>query len=367
MAIQVSGTEVISNARALTNVASIDATTAASITAGGVGGSPAAGTLGGVVLSKYATYPSGYLNWVDGGIVFNVGDSLFRGAVAYQSSPRNLWRSTDYGATWSIVVSNWGSQSNGQLGGEGMVAHDGSGNVCYLMNGYYRSILRSSNSGTTWTGVDAMGVGGGMGVIASGGSGYFIASGSSALIYRSSDNGASWSQIGTGVDSRQGYIAGNTLILGANDGFWRSTNFKTGWSVSQVYSAAAGFGSAIGQIMGNGSGTWVTSYGWWSTNDGVTWNTPTNAPGGDYIGYANGKFVSFYGETYGWTTDGSVWTYAVSGAGKEGTLMTTLAHDMQGNVKGWGETATKVWNFNSPVSSGATKMSGAAISQYIVV
>jgi hypothetical protein len=39
MAIQVSGTEVISNARALTNVASIDATTAASITAGGVGGS----------------------------------------------------------------------------------------------------------------------------------------------------------------------------------------------------------------------------------------------------------------------------------------------------------------------------------------
>jgi hypothetical protein len=38
MAIQVSGTEVISNARALTNVASIDATTAAAITAGGVGG-----------------------------------------------------------------------------------------------------------------------------------------------------------------------------------------------------------------------------------------------------------------------------------------------------------------------------------------
>jgi len=38
MAIQVSGTEVISNARALTNVASIDATTAAAISAGGVGG-----------------------------------------------------------------------------------------------------------------------------------------------------------------------------------------------------------------------------------------------------------------------------------------------------------------------------------------
>ena len=38
MAIQVTGTQVISNARALTNIASIDATTAAAITAAGVGG-----------------------------------------------------------------------------------------------------------------------------------------------------------------------------------------------------------------------------------------------------------------------------------------------------------------------------------------
>jgi hypothetical protein len=38
MAIQVSGTEVISNARALNNIASVDATTAASIITAGVGG-----------------------------------------------------------------------------------------------------------------------------------------------------------------------------------------------------------------------------------------------------------------------------------------------------------------------------------------
>ena len=38
MAIQVSGTEVISNARALTNIASVDATTVASLSAAGVGG-----------------------------------------------------------------------------------------------------------------------------------------------------------------------------------------------------------------------------------------------------------------------------------------------------------------------------------------
>jgi hypothetical protein len=42
MAIQVSGTEVISNARALNNIASVDATTAASITTAGVGAVPTA-------------------------------------------------------------------------------------------------------------------------------------------------------------------------------------------------------------------------------------------------------------------------------------------------------------------------------------
>lgn len=40
MAIQVNGTEVISNSRALNNIASVDATTAASMTAAGVGGEP---------------------------------------------------------------------------------------------------------------------------------------------------------------------------------------------------------------------------------------------------------------------------------------------------------------------------------------
>lgn len=43
MAIQVSGTEVISNSRALNNIASVDTTTAASIQAAGVGGGATGG------------------------------------------------------------------------------------------------------------------------------------------------------------------------------------------------------------------------------------------------------------------------------------------------------------------------------------
>ena len=43
MAIQVSGTQVIGNSRELTNIASVDATTAASIQAAGVGGGATGG------------------------------------------------------------------------------------------------------------------------------------------------------------------------------------------------------------------------------------------------------------------------------------------------------------------------------------
>ena len=46
MAIKIGGTQVISNSQGLTNITSIDSTTAAAITAGGVGGATA-GQLGG--------------------------------------------------------------------------------------------------------------------------------------------------------------------------------------------------------------------------------------------------------------------------------------------------------------------------------
>ena len=66
MAIKVSGTEVISNARALTNVASIDATTAASFAAGGVGGNTtyiSTTTVSSAATSYTLSLPSGYSSY----------------------------------------------------------------------------------------------------------------------------------------------------------------------------------------------------------------------------------------------------------------------------------------------------------------
>jgi hypothetical protein len=97
MAIQVSGTEVISNARALNNIASIDATTAASIIAGGVGGDPAWVTGG----TTYTT--SNYLtNYSDSGWL-DVSSIL----TSMPSSPSKImikatWGSNIYPSYWTF-------------------------------------------------------------------------------------------------------------------------------------------------------------------------------------------------------------------------------------------------------------------------
>lgn len=80
MAIQVNGTEVISNSRALNNIASVDANTVAALTSAGVG-APAAksweniGTINygtrsnGVNVSEYWTLPSKYQNGFSGDVM----------------------------------------------------------------------------------------------------------------------------------------------------------------------------------------------------------------------------------------------------------------------------------------------------------
>lgn len=73
MAIQVNGTQVIGNSRELTNIASIDAATAASITAAGVGG--ASTTYGAVGTYAAATYNIGTSTIMGGGTV--AGSTLY--------------------------------------------------------------------------------------------------------------------------------------------------------------------------------------------------------------------------------------------------------------------------------------------------
>jgi hypothetical protein len=125
MAIQVSGTEVISNARALANIASVDATSAASISAAGVGGgsitlitSPAVTpsttsiTISGLTLTSYkflqieayAVRVSATAYWkIDGSRSLNAADWAGN-RYNYQTTLLDLttgFCSTDRGGAWN--------------------------------------------------------------------------------------------------------------------------------------------------------------------------------------------------------------------------------------------------------------------------
>jgi len=91
MAIQVNGTEVISNSRALKNIASVDATSAAAMTAAGVGAAPAktweyigainyGNRSNGVNVSQYWTLPSKYQDGFEGDVlVYGTATSINQG------------------------------------------------------------------------------------------------------------------------------------------------------------------------------------------------------------------------------------------------------------------------------------------------
>jgi len=101
MAIQVSGTQVIGNSRELTNIASVDATTAASITAAGVGGG------GTVDLTADGSISSGNVVGISGNGTVSATAALFGPTTAYSSSGNRAYSSAYWDqATNKVVVAS---------------------------------------------------------------------------------------------------------------------------------------------------------------------------------------------------------------------------------------------------------------------
>ena len=101
MAIQVSGTQVIGNSRELTNIASVDATTAASITAAGVGGG------GTVDLTADGSISSGNVVGISGNGTVSTTAALFGPTTAYSSSGNRAYSSSYWDqATNKVVVAS---------------------------------------------------------------------------------------------------------------------------------------------------------------------------------------------------------------------------------------------------------------------
>ena len=125
MAIQVSGTEVISNARALTNIASVDATTVASLSAAGVGGASLSATASGTITAgktvlfnsdgtvsqtNGVAYVAGQLQAtrIDSGTFNGGGNAEYNNSV-YDATNNKIVNIFYYNSAWNL---RWGTPNN---------------------------------------------------------------------------------------------------------------------------------------------------------------------------------------------------------------------------------------------------------------
>ena len=260
MAIQVNGTEVISNSRALNNIASIDATTAAAIGAAGVGG----GTFGSVFYLGQGTYgidlKGGTTNNTDiivGGQQGNIYKSTdgvnFSNSGMGNTYPYEIFGMARIGS--KIVTSN----SNGRIGvstnnGASFsasqvtnvtadfldIATDGS--IFVTVTGYGHGRIYTTDGTTTTERLGYSGPGGRrFDAVAHNGSNLWLAggvtevSGTKTSIIAYSSNGTSWSTITSGVVNRGqdiksiAYGNGYWLVGYSNGDIIYSTN-GTSWT-----------------------------------------------------------------------------------------------------------------------------------------
>ena len=320
MAIQVSGTEVISNSRALNNIASVDATTAASITAAGVGGaSGVAGISWSTVVSGttvdlegIATDGSG--TWVvvgDAGVVLRstnngvswstistpAGTGSDFTCVGYGNS---VWiigikpgttshynqclRSTDGGASWSLVNHNLNKRVFG-------VATDGSG--VWILSADRQQLSRSTNGGVNWSTI-SFGVDFECRGIATDGNGdWVVCDGYYVKIQTSTDNGATWTGRTVGSGTGLYYAVASNYsgewVLTGSSGTFRSTNLTAWTSVPQVFTPDAFYyDSDVGAyIIQSSANTFTYSTDGYQTSSTTFSGVDTNVVRGDN----NGTFI----------------------------------------------------------------------------
>lgn len=107
-------------------------------------------------------------------------------------------------------------------------------------------------------------------------SGYIFAGGNG--IYRSSNNGATWSECSVGMNGNASPVAivrsGSKLYAGSLNHVYVSSNNGDSWSLTTVPAQVLSLG-----VIGNALVAGTDVYGvYWSTNEGATWTAATGFP-----------------------------------------------------------------------------------------
>ena len=131
-----------------------------------------------------------------------------------------LFRSGDNGATWI--------KTNLQTSNVTSLVISGT----YIFAGSSHNVYRSSNNGDTWT-LASLGLPGGrITALATNGSNLFAGTDSSGM-FLSTDNGASWTPLNSGLTDmtvRCLAISGTNLFAGTGNGAFYSANYGTSWT-----------------------------------------------------------------------------------------------------------------------------------------
>jgi len=274
----------------------------------------------------------------DGSIVLMGGEVAASGSNAFRN---DTWRSTDEGATWTLVNVSAGWQPRSDFSCVVMPNGD-----IVIMGGFanLNDIWRSTDEGAHWTLLNASSGWSGRwghssfvmpdGSIVLMGGGYYPYGRYCNDTWRSTDEGAHWTLLNasSGWSARRNFAAvlmpdGNIIMMGGRDNSsigdendtWRSTDDGATWTLVNTSSGWIDRYSHFSVSMPDGSivlmGGYSRSSGnylndtWRSTDDGATW-TEINKSSGWSVRYAqssvampDGSIVLMGGYNYNGNTD----------------------------------------------------------------
>jgi hypothetical protein len=194
-----------------------------------------------------------------------------------------------FSSLWTIKLSNIGNGDTDDRSGN-RIATNGAGT--WIVIGGAGVIYRSTNDGETWTSSTPVSIVA-CGTIAYGGGVFVVGGVSGGKLLYSTDNGASWAQATNPLTVKVWSIAyQNGFFLASNDG-QQITKSTDGATWTQITDLGADSGNTIG--AGGGYFVIVSNAGnYRATIDGVTWtdlgNLGAEANRANSIRYFNGRF-----------------------------------------------------------------------------
>ena len=241
-------------------------------------------------------------------VIYETNATLYAGTTRY-----GVYKSTDNGSHWAPA--NQGIDRTHIrdiiLSGNNLLASASASNCPSSLN-----VFKSTDGGTTWSPtsglngrvVESFAVKGGF-VYA----GTFNVNGSG--IFRSSDNGDTWQEVPSPIDSGDKLFVSDNAIIVANSNFiWRSLTDGASWELVEQFAL-----SGIGSFARVGTKLLAAAFGgiYTSTDNGGSWTFSAFADGASsfssdgntiYLGSSNKVFKS--------TDQGQSWTDVSTGLGK---------------------------------------------------